>query len=170
MVTRGECFWVACNRLIISFLCLCCSGGKKVVSDGSRVCHRCIVLLLFVECMDLWQLVSTHYYIRGIPLHKASSIYLPVFIPSSIWRCCCKSSTFAVTKLAVWFCGLRQCFTWRDLVVLRGNLGCIREQEQQTICGLFWQFRKKHYLCNRKSEEACLVRSSRGGNLETVPL
>ena len=36
-----------------------------MVSDGSRVCHRCIVLLLFVECMDLWQLVSTHYYIGG---------------------------------------------------------------------------------------------------------
>ena len=60
MVTRGECFWVACNRLIISFFCVyVVREGKKVVSDGSRVCHRCIVLLLFVECMDLWQLVST---------------------------------------------------------------------------------------------------------------
>ena len=88
MVTRGECLWVACNRLIISFFCVyVVREGKKVVSDGSCVCHRCIVLLLFVECMDLWQLVSTHYYIGGTPLYKASSIYLPVFIPSPIWRC-----------------------------------------------------------------------------------
>ena len=89
MVTRGECFWVACNRLIISFFCVyVVREGKKVVSDGSRVCHRCIVLLLFVECMDLWQLVSTQLLYRGgTPLYKASSIYLTVLIPSSIWRC-----------------------------------------------------------------------------------
>ena len=76
------------------------------MSDGSCVYHRCIVLLLFVECMDLWQLVSTHYYIGYVPLHKASSIYLPILVPSSIWICWCKSTTFAVTKLVVWFCGL----------------------------------------------------------------
>ena len=77
-----------------------------MVSDGSCVCPRCIVLPLFVECMDLWQLVSTHYYIGCVPLHKASSIYLPALILSSIWICWCKSTTFAVTKLA---CGFVVC-------------------------------------------------------------
>ena len=171
MVTRGECFWVACNRLIIRFfLCLCCSGGGK---GGVR--RELCMPQVYRPSPISWRAwtygnSSLPIIYRGAPLHKASNIYLPVLIPSSIWRCQGKSTTFAVTKLAVWFCGLRQCFMWRDLVVLRGNLGCIREQEHQTICRLFWQFRKKHYLCNRKSEEACLVRSSRGGNLETVPL
>ena len=109
MVTRGECFWVACNRLIIRFFCVYVVRG-----GGERWCQTGVVYAIgvssfsyFVECMDLWQLVSTHYYIGGTPLYKASSIYLTVLIPSSIWRCCCKSTTFAVTKLAVWFCGLR---------------------------------------------------------------
>ena len=170
MVTRGECFWVACNRLIIRFFVFMLFGrGKGGVRREScmpqvyRPSPICVVHGLMAT--RLYPLLY-----RGSPLHKASSVYLPVLIPSPIWRCCCKSTTFAVTKLAVWFCGLRQCFTWRDLIVLRGNLGCIREQEHQTICGLFWQFRKKHYLCNRKSEKAYLVRSSGGGNLETVPL
>ena len=89
MVTRGECFWVACNRLIIRFFCVYVvrGGGGKVVSDGSCVCHRCIVLLLF---RGVHGLMATRLYpllYRGAPLHKASNIYLPVLIPSSIWRC-----------------------------------------------------------------------------------
>ena len=74
-----------------------------MVSDGSCVCHRCIVLLLF---RGVHGLMATRLYpllYRGTPLHKASNIYLPVLIPSSIWICLCKSSTFAVTKLACGF-------------------------------------------------------------------
>ena len=43
MVTRGECFWVACNRLIIRFFCV------YVVREGKRWCQTGVVYAIGVS-------------------------------------------------------------------------------------------------------------------------
>ena len=163
MVTRGECFWVACNRLIIRFFCV------YVVREGKRWCQTGVVYAIgvssfsyFVECMDLWQLVSTHYYIGG---HLFTKLVISICLslrPYSIWRCCCKSTTFAVTSLPAGCQRYLLGFSIASSHFLGGRLISLQLVTHQIICGLFWQFRKKHYLCNRKSEEACLSQEFQG--------
>ena len=69
MVTRGECFWVACNRLIISFFVFMLFGR------GKRWCQTGVVYAIGVSSFSYswsaWTYGNSsllNYYIGGVHL------------------------------------------------------------------------------------------------------